>query len=111
MLGTFLVWLLYAVFLKVAIGVATDVSPQENSLLRAFLTAGVLSIGQAAVTFLGPVWILWPILWLFVIKSVYSIGWGRAFLVWLALMVMGAALVMLVLVPLGLMAGLSLAVF
>ena len=110
MLGTLLVWFLYAVFLKVAIGVATDVTPERNSLTRAFVTAGVLSLGQAAFAALGPLWIVWPLLWLFILKSVYEIGWARAFFVWLMLIAMAVALILFVLVPLGLMAGLTLAI-
>lgn len=110
MLGTLFLWFLYAIVLKVAIGVATDVTAQRNSLTRAFLTAGVLSLGHALFATLGPLWMLWPLAWLFVLKSVYEIGWGRAILVWLALVAMTIALVTLVLVPLGLAAGLSLAI-
>ncbi len=110
MVGTLITWLLYALILKAAVALATDVSRERNSVARAFVTAGVLSLGQAAVAVLGPLWILWPVLWLFIIKSVYEIGWWRALLVWLALIVIGMAVVLLILVPMGLMAGLSLAI-
>ena len=111
MLGTLFAWLLYAVFLKVAIGVATDVSAERNSLMRAFVTAGILSVSSAAMSILGPFAILWPIAWLFILKSVYDIGWWRAFLVWLALVLISVLLVVFVLVPLGLMAGVTAAIF
>ena len=107
MFGTLIVWFLFAVILKVAIGVATAVPAQRNSVSRAFVTTGVLSLGHAVFSAAGPLWLLWPLIWLFILKSAYEIGWGRAVLVWLALMAIGAALVMLVLVPFGLMAGLS----
>jgi len=105
MLPTLILWLVYAVFLKLAVGFATDVDTRTNSLGRAFLTAAVLSIGQGLLAKVGGiVLMLWPIAWLFIIKSAYDIGWGRSILVWLALVVIAFAVVFLLLVPLGLAA-------
>jgi hypothetical protein len=105
MLSTLVLWLLYAVFLKVAVGVATDVDARTNSLGRAFVTAAVLSIGQGLLAKVGGILLLlWPIAWLFIIKRSYEIGWGRSILVWLALVLMAIAVVFLLLIPLGLMA-------
>jgi hypothetical protein len=105
MLSTLILWFLYAVFLKVAIGVATDVDARTNSLGRAFLTAAVLSLGQGLLATVGGiVLLLWPIAWLFIIKRSYSIGWGRSILVWLALVLMAIAVIFILLIPLGLMA-------
>lgn len=105
MAATLILWFVYAVFLKVAIGVATSVDARTNSLGRAFLTAAVLSLGQGVLAAVGGILLLlWPIAWLFIIKSSYGIGWGRAILVWLALVAMAIALVLTLLVPLGLMA-------
>ena len=111
MLGTLFAWLVYAAFLKIAIGVATDVSPERNSLMRAFVTAGVLSVSSAVMSVLGPFAILAPIAWLFILKSVYDIGWWRALRVWIALVAIAVLLVVFVLVPLGLMAGVTAAIF
>jgi hypothetical protein len=105
MLPTLILWLVYAVFLKLAIGVATHVDARTNNLGRAFVTAAVLSIGQGLLAKVGGiVLLLWPIAWLFIIKHTYDIGWGRSILVWLALVAMAFAVVFLLLVPLGLMA-------
>lgn len=105
MLPTLILWLVYAVFLKLAVGLATDVAPRNNSLGRAFLTAAVLSIGQGLLAKVGGVvLLLWPIAWLFIIKQAYEIGWGRSILVWLALVLLAFAVVFLLLIPLGLMA-------
>jgi len=104
MLGTLVLWLVYAVFLKVAIGVATHVDHRTNSLGRAFVTAAVLSLGGGLLAKVGGIMLmLWPIAWLFIIKTAYDIGWGRSILVWLALVAMAVAVVFLVLIPLGLM--------
>ncbi|MCA9648374.1 MAG: hypothetical protein H6712_06405 [Myxococcales bacterium] len=106
MAGTLILWLVYAVFLKLAIGLATAVDPRTNSLGRAFVTAAVLSAGQGLLALVGgPLLLLWPLAWLLIIKSSYGIGWGRAILVWLALVVIAVILVITLLVPLGLMAG------
>lgn len=105
MISTLVLWLVYAVFLKLAIGVATDVDARINSLGRAFVTAAVLSIGQGLLAKVGGILLLvWPIAWLFIIKRAYDIGWGRSVLVWLALVAIGIAVVFLLLIPLGLMA-------
>lgn len=105
MFATLILWFCYAVFLKVAIGVATDVDSRTNSLGRAFITAAVLSLGQGLLAKVGGVVLmLWPIVWLFIIKSAYEIGWGRSILVWIALVAMAIALVFVLLIPLGLMA-------
>jgi hypothetical protein len=105
MLSTLVLWLVYAVFLKLAIGLATDVDARTNSLGRAFVTAAVLSVGQGLLAKVGGiVLLLWPIAWLFIIKRSYDIGWGRSILVWLALVLMAFAVIMFLLVPLGLMA-------
>lgn len=112
MFATLILWFFYAVFLKVAIGVATDVDPRTNSLGRAFLTAAVLSLGQGLLTGIGGILLLlWPIVWLFIIKRSYEIGWGRSILVWLALVAMTIALVFALLIPLGLMAAVGGALF
>ena|SRR5688572_5856099 len=110
MLGTLLAWFVYAVFIKLAVGIATDVNPRANSLGRAFATAAVLSIGQGLAVHLGATFLLvvWPIVWLFILKHMYEIGWGRAILVWIALVALAIALVFFVLVPLGLMSALTL---
>lgn len=105
MLSTLVLWLVYAVFLKLAIGLATDVDGRTNSLGRAFVTAAVLSVGQGLLAKVGGiVLLLWPIAWLFIIKRSYDIGWGRSILVWLALVLMAFAVIFFLLVPLGLMA-------
>jgi hypothetical protein len=105
MFATVILWFVYAVFLKLAIGLATDVDGRTNSLGRAFITAAVLSIGQGLLAKVGGiVLLLWPIAWLFIIKRSYDIGWGRSILVWLALVVIAIAVVFLLLVPLGLVA-------
>ena len=105
MIPTLILWLVYAVFLKVAIAIATDVDPATNSIGRGFLTAAVLSLGQLLLSKVGGiVLILWPIAWLFIIKQSYGIGWGRSILVWLALVLISVAVVFVLLVPLGLMA-------
>ena len=86
--------------------IATAVDPRTNSLGRAFVTAAVLSAGQGLLALVGgPLLLLWPLAWLLIIKSSYGIGWGRAILVWLALVVIAVILVITLLVPLGLMAG------
>ena len=107
MAGTLILWLVYAVFLKLAIGLATAVDPRTNSLGRAFVTAAVLSAGQGLLALVGgPLLLLWPLAWLLIIKSSYGIGWGRAILVWLAsAAIIAVILVITLLVPLGLMAG------
>ena len=90
------------------IGLATDVDPRANSLGRAFATAAVLSVGHALALKLGTVVVfLWPVFWLFILKRMYEIGWGRAILVWIALVGIAIALVFLVLVPLGLLTAVS----
>jgi len=105
MISTLILWFVYAVFLKVAIGVATDVDSRTNTLGRAFLTAAVLSLGQGAVATVSAVLVtLWPIVWLFIIKQSYGIGWFRSIVVWLALVAMAFAVVMLFLIPFGLIA-------
>jgi len=105
MLPTLISWFVYALFLKLAVALATDVDARTNSLGRAFLTAAVLSLGQGLLFEMsGILAMLWPIAWLFIIKRAYGIGWGRSILVWLALVLIGIALVMALLVPLGLMA-------
>lgn len=105
MLGTLVLWLVYAVFLKLAVAFATHVDPRTNSLGRAFVTAAVLSLGQGLLAKVGgTVLLLWPIAWLFIIKHAYDIGWGRSILVWLALVALAFAVVFLLLVPLGLAA-------
>lgn len=105
MLPTLILWFVYAVFLKLAIGLATDVDARTNSLGRAFLTAAVLSLGQGLLATVGGiVLLLWPVAWLFIIKRSYGIGWGRSILVWLALVAIAFVLIMVLLVPLGLMA-------
>jgi hypothetical protein len=102
MLPTLILWLVYAVFLKLAVGLATDVDTRINSLGRAFVTAAVLSIGQGLLAKVGGlVLMLWPIAWLFIIKHTYDIGWWRSILVWLALVLIAAAVVFLLLIPLG----------
>lgn len=104
MLSTLILWLVYAVFLKLAVGLATDVDARTNSLGRAFVTAAVLSVGQGLLAKVGGVLLLlWPIAWLFIIKQAYEIGWGRSILVWLALVAIGIAVVFLLLIPLGLL--------
>jgi len=108
MLPTLILWFVYAVFLKVAIGVATDVRTDKNSLGRAFFTAAVLSLGQGLLSLVGGfLLVLWPLAWLFIIKRSYEIGWGRAIVVWLALVAMTIALVLTLLIPLGLIAATS----
>jgi hypothetical protein len=108
MISTLVLWLVYAVFLKLAIGVATDVGPANNGLGRAFVTAAVLSIGQGLLANVGGlVLLLWPIAWLFIIKRSYDIGWGRAVLVWLALVALWFTVAVLLLIPLGLVAALA----
>jgi hypothetical protein len=105
MLPTLILWLVYAVFLKLAVGLATDVDARANSLGRAFVTAAVLSIGQGLLAKVGGiVLLLWPIAWLFIIKQSYEIGWFRSILVWLSLVLLAIAVVFLLLIPLGLMA-------
>lgn len=105
MIPTLILWLVYALFLKLAIAFATDVDARTNSLGRAFLTAAVLSLGHGLLAKVGGiVLLLWPIAWLFIIKRSYDIGWGRAILVWLALVVIAIAVVFALLIPLGLMA-------
>ena len=112
MLPTLILWLVYAVFLKLAVGIATDVDPRTNSLGRAFVTAALLSIGQGLLAKVGGVvLLLWPIAWLFIIKRLYEIGWGRAILVWLALVLLAFAVVFLLLIPLGLLAAGSVLAF
>lgn len=105
MIPTLILWLVYALFLKLAIAFATDVDARTNSLGRAFLTAAVLSLGHGLLAKIGGiVLLLWPIAWLFIIKRSYDIGWGRAILVWLALVLIAIAVVFALLIPLGLMA-------
>lgn len=105
MAATLILWFVYAVFLKVAIGIATSVDHRVNTLGRAFVTAAVLSLGQGLLSMVGGILLLlWPIAWLFIIKSTYGIGWIRAILVWLALVAMAVALMLTLLIPLGLMA-------
>ena len=102
---TLILWLVYAIFLKLAVAFATNVDARTNSLGRAFVTAAVLSLGQGLLAKVGGlVLLLWPIAWLFIIKHAYDIGWGRSILVWLALVLLALAVVFFLLVPLGLMA-------
>jgi hypothetical protein len=108
MFGTLVAWLIYALFIKIAIGLATEVDARENSLGRAFVTAAVLSLGHTLMAKLGAIFMmLWPIAWLLIIKRMYDIGWWRAIGVWLALVVIAIALAMLVLIPLGLASALT----
>lgn len=112
MLPTLILWLVYAVFLKLAVGLATDVDARTNSLGRAFVTAAVLSLGQGLLAKVGGiVLLLWPLAWLFIIKQSYAIGWFRSILVWLSLVLLAIAVVFLLLIPLGLMAAGSVFVF
>lgn len=105
MFATVILWFVYAIFLKLAIGLATDVDTRTNSLGRAFVTAAVLSIGHGLLAKVGGiVLLLWPIAWLFIIKRSYDIGWGRSMLVWMALVLLAIAVVFLLLIPLGLVA-------
>jgi hypothetical protein len=112
MFGTIVAWLIYALFIKIAVGLATDVDSRNNSLGRAFVTAAVLSLGHAIVAHLGSIFVLlWPIAWLLILKRMYEIGWGRAILVWLALIAIAVALALLVLVPLGLASAITFGAF
>jgi hypothetical protein len=109
MVATLVIWLVYAVFLKVAIGVATDVAGHRNTIGRAFVTAAMLSLSLTAALGFGPLALmLWPILWLLVVKSMYDIGWFRAILVWCMLVVLAVGLVFFVLIPLGLISAVTL---
>ncbi len=102
MIATLILWFVYALFLKVAIALATDVNGRTNTLGRAFFTAAILSLGQGLLATVGGLLLtLWPLVWLFIIKRSYGIGWLRAILVWLCLVLLAAALVFLLLVPLG----------
>ena len=112
MLGTLVAWLIYAFFIKLAVGFATDVDRQTNSMGRAFATAAILSVGHTLMAKVGAIFVLlWPVLWLFILKRMYEIGWGRAVLVWLSLVLIAFALALLVLVPLGLASAVTFGVF
>jgi len=113
MLSTIVAWLIYALFIKIAIGIATNVDGQTNTLGRAFSTAAILSVSQTLVAKLGIglLVMLWPIAWLLIIKRMYDIGWWRAIGVWLALVAIAIALTLLVLVPLGLASALTFGAF
>jgi hypothetical protein len=100
MFGTLIAWLVYALFLKIAIAVATDLDRSKNSLGRAFVTAAFLSLAHGLFAYFGSIFVwLWPLVWLVILKRAYEIGWGRAILVWLALVGIAVGLLLLVLVP------------
>ena len=91
-----------AIDLEAMLGAVAHRGPDESRLLR----QGTVGLGSARLALVGgPLLLLWPLAWLLIIKSSYGIGWGRAILVWLALVVIAVILVITLLVPLGLMAG------
>jgi len=79
---------------------------ERNTIGRAFMAAVALHVVGYVVA-LADIWVislLWPILWLYVFKTIYDIGWLRAFGVGCVTIVLAVLLVMFVLVPLGLSA-------
>ena len=108
MLAALVQWAVYGVLLMAALATIGGVRGRDNGFVKALLTAAGLSLVATGVTalhvpFLG---LLWPVLWLLIVKSVYGIGWLRAMGVALVLVVLALLLMVFVLVPLGLVASL-----
>lgn len=108
MIGYLVQWAVAAVFLMFAVRITGRVKPERDTFGTAFLTSALLTIvgffvEQAGV---GLLRIAWPIIWLFVLKSMYGIGWLRAIGVAILLFVTLAVVTMLLLVPLGIGFGL-----
>ena len=92
MIGTLILWMVAALVLLVAVKL-TGGDPRgtdaTSGYLRAFGATAALTIlgwlvSQANIWILN---LLWPILWLWLLKSIYGFTWTRAILVWLAIVV------------------------
>ena len=96
----------YGFLLKLAIGLVGQARPSMNSFGRAFIVAALLSITGTALSTLHLPFhgLLAVILWLFIVRTAYEIGWGRAAIVAVALALLKVVLTVFVLVPLGLVA-------
>jgi hypothetical protein len=102
--GTLILWAISAAILHVAVSLTGRVADQKGTYFNAFATTAVLSFAGWFFAWVD-VWILsllWPVAWLFVLKSMYGIGWLRAILIWVVLVGVMVLLSMFVLVPLGL---------
>lgn len=92
MIGTLILWAVAAVVLMIAVKV-TGGDPRGdgggNTYGRAFGATAVLTIlswgiGQADIWLLSA---LWPVLWLWALKSIYDFGWLRAIGVWFVIVI------------------------
>ena len=105
MIGLLIVLVLQALLLRVAIGLVGGVEAEDNTFGRAFIVAAVLAGVSGVLGALHLPGLIGAIAWLFVVKTAYDAGWGRAIVVWIALvlvsLVVASLLAMLGLVALG----------
>lgn len=72
---------LSALALKLALGVLGQ-PKHDNKYGTAVTVAGVLSVGSFVLGFVPVLgWLLYPVLWLGVVKSVYRIGFAKSLVV------------------------------
>lgn len=93
-----------AILLLVAMAVAGGEGKSRNTFGRAFGTAALLAVVMVVVSQVVPVLTLFvPLLALFILKSMYGIGWLRAILVSLVLFVIWVFAAIFIYAPLALM--------
>lgn len=93
-----------AILLLIAMSVAGGAGKSRNTFGRAFGTAAILAVVMLVVSQLLPVLVLFvPLLALFILKSMYGIGWLRAILVSIVLFVIWVFAAIFIYAPLSLM--------
>jgi hypothetical protein len=110
--GTLVLWLVYAVFLKVSVAIVGGSREGDNGIVRAFFTAAILAATTAVAERSGApgIGLVAAIAGWAAVRYIYDIGWIRAALVFVTLWLLRALVVMFVLVPLGLAAAAGLLV-
>lgn len=110
LVGTLIFWAISAAVLYISVSLTGRVANRKGTYFNALATTAVLSFASWFFEWVD-VWILsllWPVAWLYVLKSMYGISWLRAILIWVVLVAVMIVLSVFVFIPLGLV-GASLA--
>lgn len=104
MTGTLILWAVSALLLHVAVRFTGPVDPERGTYLNAIFTTAILQLVGFAVGALDSVLLSlgWPVVWLFILKSMYGIGWMRAIGIWIVIALAMFALMAFILLPFGL---------
>jgi hypothetical protein len=108
MFGYLIQWAITAFFLMFAVRLTGPVRADRNTFGTAFATSALLAVvgffvDRAEVGLLS---LAWPVIWLWLLKSMYGIGWLRAFGVAIMLFTILIVTTLVLLVPMGLGMGL-----